>query len=187
MNDPSRPLAGLIRNQHRIDAELVRIAKEIRDRSTIKDPPDVRAFHEIGEERKNTQDVSGIWYTEWSYSKNSVDVVVHDELNITQDGDELRGMGRSTSIEGPHPFESLTYELKAVILADRTIQGQWWNTNPSRQYKGPFQGIVSPSGREIEAKWIGTSADGNATGVWKWTRRELDSDLQEPSGNNCRK
>jgi hypothetical protein len=114
--------------------------------------------------------LGGQWVGHWEYKKGRQIVTVHEQVRLWQYGQFLKGESHSTQITGPHPLQSVHYELRGRVRPDGVVDGQWWNVEEDRRYRGVFQGKVHIAGSKLSAFWIGTDDSGVRTGSWSLER-----------------
>lgn len=119
MNDPSRPLASLSRSQYKIDSELVRIAKEIRDRlvpglaQTIREE---RREAEIPPGRLNRPNLS---YGTWTLVK-AIDDQGNDWSNSA-----LSFTSQQETPDGLLVLGTFTWRLNSALVGTEEFTGHY--------------------------------------------------------------
>ena len=109
--------------------------------------------------------ISGKWYTEWSYINNNNEIVIPNNLEIVSYGDILRGESIT---------QNFSYEIIGYLLKDGIITGHWYSILNESMHHGVFMIKLFRSGKKGTGNWIGTS-DNDAKenfkyGKWFWEK-----------------
>lgn len=125
----------------------------------------------------DSRNISGKWYTEWSYIEKGEIKQNPNYLNIKHEGDVILGVSHT---------KEFSYEIIAYLLKDSTITGKWYSIIGESSHHGVFMIHLRRNGKKGKGFWIGTydhedlddekNNDENQdqkfmTGEWRWEKR----------------
>lgn len=111
------------------------------------------------------------WTSEWSYDKDGKQVVVKDQIQLSQIGSFIFGNGISDEITGGFPLRTTKYRIRGELNQEGVIYGKWENETRSRNYYGVFCLKLTRNGEEMTGRWIGTENSSFHHGNWEWLHK----------------
>ena len=111
--------------------------------------------------RSKTRNLTGRWRTKWSYISDGTLKEHADEMQINQTLFYVRGQAE----DGMHK-----YIVRARVLPDGIMQGEWRDIQPHTDWYGPFKLYIQPNGTKMIGKWLGKGSDGIRAGDWVWEK-----------------
>lgn len=109
-------------------------------------------------------DLSGQWWASWQTSKDFEEVITAQEVEIRQQGDQLKIETTTRGIE----VEEGGYHWKGELrLWDNEVLIGWYAADDGAvRSKGSFYFSVHPHGIHMKGRWVGMSYDGKIRTGW---------------------
>jgi transcriptional regulator with XRE-family HTH domain len=109
-------------------------------------------------------DLAGSWWTSWQTSKDFEEVITAQEVEIRQQGEQLRIETTTRGIA----VEDGGYHWKGELrLWDNEVLIGWYAAEDGAvRSKGTFYFTVHPHGVHMKGRWVGMSYDGSIRTGW---------------------
>jgi hypothetical protein len=180
MNDPKRPLASFSRSQNKIDSELVRIAKEIRDRLAPTSAPEIRDERRAADTRPRGSAGPHLSYGTWTLTK-----AIDDQGNDWSSS-ALSFTGQEETPDGLLVRGTFTWRLNYELVGTEEFTGHYVAATrqlffvgsavtdiPNLDTKvlavGSYSAVLSPDERTlIDGRWGVTQLKDEAGVAGRW-------------------